>query len=112
MPPTYENDHGTVKIVDSRNFPASSKIAAGIVRVKPGGLREMHWHPNVSEWQYWIQGRGRMTVFNAEENARTVDFNANDVGFVPAMAGHYVENTGTEDLVFLEMFAAPFRKSL
>ena len=107
MTPTYENDHGTVKIVDSRNFAASSKIAAGIVRVKPGGLREMHWHPNVSEWQYWIQGRGRMTVFNAEENARTVDFNANDVGFVPAMAGHYIENTGTEDLVFLEMFAAP-----
>ena len=23
------------------------------------------------------------------------------------MAGHYIENTGTEDLVFLEMFAAP-----
>jgi oxalate decarboxylase len=107
MPPTYENEHGSVKIVDSHNFAASSRIAAGIVRVKPGGLREMHWHPNVSEWQYWIQGSGRMTVFNAEENARTVDFNANDVGFVPAMAGHYVENTGTQELIFLEMFAAP-----
>ena len=47
-----------------------------------------------------------MTVFNAEENARTVDFNANDVGFVPAMAGHYIENTGDEELVFLELFAA------
>ena len=33
-----------------------------------------------------------------------MDFNANDVGFVPAVAGHYIENTGTEDLVFLEMF--------
>ena len=106
MPATYENQHGSVRIVDSRNFAASSKIAAGIVHVKPGGLREMHWHPNVSEWQYWIQGCGRMTVFNAEENARTVDFNANDVGFVPAMAGHYIENTGEEELIFLELFAA------
>jgi oxalate decarboxylase len=26
------------------------------------------------------------------------------VGFVPANAGHYVENTGDTDLVFLEMF--------
>jgi len=29
-----------------------------------------------------------------------MDFNANDVGFVPAVAGHYVENTGNTDLVF------------
>jgi len=27
-------------------------------------------------------------------------------GFVPAVAGHYVENTGNTDLVFLEMFKA------
>ncbi len=47
--------------------------------------------PNVSEWQFWIKGQGRMTVFNAEEDTRTMDFRANDVGFVPAMAGHYIE---------------------
>ncbi len=35
-----------------------------------------------------------------------MDFNANDVGFVPANAGHYVENTGDTDLVFLELFKA------
>lgn len=35
-----------------------------------------------------------------------MDFNANDVGFVPMVAGHYVENTGDTDLVFLEMFKA------
>jgi oxalate decarboxylase len=67
----------------------------------------MHWHPNVSEWQYWIKGKGRMTVVTTEAKARTMDFNANDVGYVPSMAGHSIENTGTEDLVFLEMFKAP-----
>ena len=103
---THVNEFGNVKIVDSRNFPTSQNIAAGIVTVKPAGLREMHWHPNVSEWQYWIKGKGRMTVFGAEENARTMDFSANDVGYVPAMAGHYIENTGDEDLIFLEMFTA------
>ena len=35
-----------------------------------------------------------------------MDFNANDVGFVPAVAGHYVENIGDTDLLVLEMFAA------
>jgi oxalate decarboxylase len=33
-----------------------------------------------------------------------MDFKANDVGFVPAVAGHYIENTGDTDVVFLEMF--------
>ena len=36
-----------------------------------------------------------------------MDFHANDVGFVPSMAGHVIENTGTDDLLFLEMFKAP-----
>jgi oxalate decarboxylase len=35
-----------------------------------------------------------------------MDFNANDVGFVPRVAGHYIENTGDTDAVFLEMFKA------
>jgi oxalate decarboxylase len=106
MKPTRENDAGCVKIIDSRNFPASAKIASAIVTVKPGCIREMHWHPNGSEWQYWIKGKGRMTVFPGEEKARTMDFAANDVGFVSTMAGHYVQNTGDGDLVFLELFVA------
>jgi oxalate decarboxylase len=54
-----------------------------------------------------LQGSARMTVFMPVDNARTMDFHAKDVGFVPQVAGHYVENTGDDDLVFLEMFAAP-----
>lgn len=104
MPPTGKTAGGETRVVDSTNFPVALNIAAAMVTIKPGGLREMHWHPNVSEWQYWIKGKGRMTVVTTGAKARTMDFNANDVGFVPAMAGHSIENTGTEDLVFLEMF--------
>jgi oxalate decarboxylase len=35
-----------------------------------------------------------------------MDFHTNDVGYVPMTAGHYVQNTGNTDLVFLEMFKA------
>jgi oxalate decarboxylase len=104
MPPSGKTAGGETRVVDSTNFPVALNIAAAMVTIKPGGLREMHWHPNVSEWQYWIKGKGRMTVVTTEAKARTMDFNANDVGFVPTMAGHSIENTGTEDLVFLEMF--------
>jgi oxalate decarboxylase len=104
MAPTQKTAGGEARVVDSTNFPVAKNIAAAMVTIKPGGLREMHWHPNVSEWQYWMKGKGRMTVVTTAAKARTMDFNANDVGYVPAMAGHSIENTGTEDLVFLEMF--------
>jgi oxalate decarboxylase len=104
MPPTMKTAGGETRVVDSTNFPIALNIAAAMVTIKTGGLREMHWHPNVSEWQYWIRGKGRMTVVTTAAKARTMDFNPNDVGYVPTMAGHSIENTGTEDLVFLEMF--------
>ena len=95
---------GRVKIVDSSNFPAASTIAAALVEVDPGGLRELHWHPNTDEWQYYISGQGRMTVFASNGKARTFDYQAGDVGYIPFAMGHYIENTGDEPLRFLEMF--------
>jgi oxalate decarboxylase len=95
---------GEVKIVDSSNFPASSTIAAALVEVAPGAMRELHWHPNTDEWQYYIAGHGRMTVFASSSKARTFDYQAGDVGYVPFAMGHYIENTGDEPLRFLEMF--------
>jgi oxalate decarboxylase len=104
MTPSSKTAGGEARIVDSTNFPIAVNIAAALVTIKPGGLREMHWHPNVSEWQYWVKGKGRMTVVTTSAKARTMDFNANDVGYVPSMAGHCIENTGTADLMLLEMF--------
>jgi oxalate decarboxylase len=104
MQPTASKSGGTIRVVDSKIFPASKTIAAALFSMKPGALRELHWHPNASEWQYYIAGSGRMTVFASEGQARTMDYKPNDVGFVPQVAGHYVENTGNDDLVFLALF--------
>ncbi len=104
MAPTKKTASGEVRIFDTTNFPISKNIAAAVVRVKPGGMRELHWHSTGTEWQFYLQGSARMTVFGSAGRARTMDFNANDVGYVPSMAGHYIENTGKEDLVFLETF--------
>ncbi len=95
---------GTVRIVDSRNFPISTRIAAALVEIVPGGMRELHWHPNNDEWQYFLTGTARMTVFAAEGAARTFDVRAGTVGYVPFAYGHYIQNTGDTSVWFLEMF--------
>jgi oxalate decarboxylase len=106
MQPTKVTAGGSVKIVDRSNFPATN-IAAAIVTLKPGGLRELHWHPNEDEWQYYVTGQGRMTVFAAGGHARTMDFLEGDVGYVERSMPHYIENLGDTDLVFLEVFPTP-----
>ncbi|MFE7061003.1 oxalate decarboxylase family bicupin [Sutcliffiella sp. NPDC057660] len=102
--PPFKTPGGSVRIVDSTNFPASKTIAAALVEVEPGAMREMHWHPNNDEWQYYLTGEARMTVFTGNGNARTFDFRAGDVGYVPFATGHYIQNTGSETLWFLEIF--------
>lgn len=106
MEPTKVNAGGSVKIIDKSNFPATN-IASAIVTLKPGGLRELHWHPNADEWQYYVKGDARMTVFAAGGHARTMDFHEGDVGYIEISKPHYVENIGTTDLVFLEIFPTP-----
>jgi len=95
---------GSVRITDSSNFPISTTIAAGLVEIEPGGMRELHWHTNGDEWQYYISGKARMTVFASEGTARTFNFQAGDVGSVPFPMAHYIENIGDTTLRFLEIF--------
>src|SRR6202030_2250247 len=103
---------GEVRIIDASTFKVSTTIAAAIVTVHPGGIRELHWHPNADEWQYYITGAGKMTVFATGGRARTMDFQAGDVGYVQKILPHYVQNTGSTDLKFLEMFKSSVYQDL
>jgi len=111
MEPNKKAKGGEVKIVDRTIWPATN-IAAAIVTLKPGGLRELHWHPNEDEWQYYVSGKGRMTVFAAGARARTMDFEEGDVGYIEKSLPHYIENTGDTDLVFIEVFPTPFYEDI
>jgi oxalate decarboxylase len=99
--------YGQVRILDSSGFPAATTITAALVEVEPGGMRELHWHPNGDEWQYYLSGHARMTVFASGGAAQTFDYQAGDVGYIPRAMPHYVENTGTTTMRFLEVFPSP-----
>lgn len=97
-------DGGTIRILDHENFPACTTVAAALVEIEPGAMREIHWHSNNDELQYYLQGKARMTVFQPGPKARTFNYQAGDVGYVPVGNFHYVQNIGEEKLIFLEIF--------
>jgi oxalate decarboxylase len=105
--PINQTKGGMVQIADSSNFKVSTTVAAALVTMPPGALRQMHWHPNADEWQYYIKGKARMGVFNTGPNVLTTDFDPGDIGYVRRNYGHYVQNVGDTDPQFFAVFRAP-----
>jgi oxalate decarboxylase len=95
---------GTMRIVSEREFPISTTMTGALLTIRPGAMRELHWHPNAAEWQFYVKGNARMTVFGSHGRARTDGFGKGDVGYVPQGYGHYIENTGSEDVEMIVVF--------
>ncbi|KAF8218869.1 putative oxalate decarboxylase/oxidase, partial [Tricholoma matsutake] len=89
---------GSVKVVDSRTFHVAEKVSTVEVEVEVGGIRGCF---TVS-----LAVRTVMMLFASTSNAQTFDFMAGDVGYIPPLFGHYVENTGNMMLKFLEVFGS------
>ncbi|KAJ5698723.1 hypothetical protein N7462_000728 [Penicillium macrosclerotiorum] len=105
--PAHEVAGGSVKIVDPLTFPVASNFSSAIVTVNPGGMREIHWHPSSDEWTFFVKGQGRATLFTAPNTANTFDYRAGDIAYFPKSNSHYIENTGDEELMFVEVLQAP-----
>lgn len=101
--PKNKFEGGATQLIDKSTFEVTD-LATLIIDLEPGGMREIHWHPDADELQYYISGHARMTVFDAVNNARTFDFAAGDVGYVPRTLSHYIENIGTEPVRVLNVF--------
>ncbi|KDN37488.1 hypothetical protein RSAG8_10150, partial [Rhizoctonia solani AG-8 WAC10335] len=73
---------GSVKVINSRTFNISKTIVVAEVTVVSGGIR-LHWHSTQPEWTYFLEGNARVTGFASSTNARTFDYQAGDIGYVP-----------------------------
>lgn len=102
---------GKATVIDATDFPVTT-MSALIMEIEPGGMRELHWHPDADEWQFYMEGQARMTVFDATANARTFNYTSGDVGFVPRTLGHYIENIGTGVLRLVNVFNKPHYKDI
>jgi oxalate decarboxylase len=85
---------GEERIVQQQDFPIQTTLTSSLLDLEPGSLREMHWHPNSDEWQYYTKGRGRVGIFGAHGRVETAEFGPGDVCFIPQGFGHWIEQLG------------------
>lgn len=107
MQPPRVFEGGMEYMVSQKDFPIQSTFTAVKMILQPGALREMHWHPHADEWQYYLSGQARMTVFGSHGRIRTEDYRKGHVGFVPQGYGHYIEQVGNQPTELLILFNSP-----
>jgi oxalate decarboxylase len=82
--------------VGASRFPISQTMTGVILDLDPGGLRELHWHPNADEWQYVISGDFNVTLFGSHGRYRVETLAKGDVAYIPQGYGHSIENIGNK----------------
>jgi oxalate decarboxylase len=92
--PAREMPGGSAREASARQFPVSKSIAGVLMTLKPGGLRELHWHANAAEWAYVIDGAVRVTVVDPEGRIEVADFAQGDVWYFPRGHAHSIQGLG------------------
>jgi oxalate decarboxylase len=92
--PSSIHKYGREWRVGSAHFPISQTVTGVVLDINPGGLRELHWHPNADEWQYVISGDFSVSLFGSGGRYRLETLAAGDVAYIPQGYGHSIENIG------------------
>jgi len=99
-------DGGTFRLASVDEFPASRTMSGGIMTIKPGAMRNLHWNPNANEWHYYLRGKGQVASFGSGGRSRVAEFKPGDVAYIPAGFGHAIKNIGDEDLEIVQTWDA------
>src|SRR6516225_6941185 len=95
---------GSAKEATVKQLPISTGIAGVSMRLKPGGIRELHWHANAAEWAFVVKGRVRSTVIAPDGTSETNDFGPGDVWYFPRGHGHALQGLGPGEAHFVLVF--------
>jgi oxalate decarboxylase len=104
--PSATTPGGTVTELTEENFPIFKGNAAGVffLVLKPGALREPHWHPNAWEMDYCAEGLGELGVVTPDGDQRVQTLSPGDIGFIPQGWAHYIRNPGPGVMKFVVVF--------
>jgi oxalate decarboxylase len=96
---------GTNRTATRQNISGLKDIAMYSMRIEPGGLRELHWHPNVGELNYCLQGQGTIGILTPEGETDFFPIQPGSVSFIPTGYAHFILNGSQETLHLITVFS-------
>ncbi|TFK42211.1 oxalate decarboxylase [Crucibulum laeve] len=87
-------------------MPIAKEMAGVNMRLKPGAIRELHWH-TAAEWAYVLKGSTQITAVNQNGQNYIATVNAGDLWYFPPGIPHSLQGTsddpqGTEFLLVFD----------
>ena len=84
----------TIHLAGRERFPLCATMTGQLIRLEPGALQQLHWHPAGNEFHYLAQGQLRITLFAPDKRLAIADLTPGDCAYIPANCGHFLLNTG------------------
>lgn len=95
-------DGGTFRLATMDEWPVSQSMSGGVMIIKPGAMRKLHWNPNANEWHYYLRGKGQVALFGSGGRGKVAEFKPGDAAYIPQGFGHAIKNVGDEDLEIVQ----------
>ena len=95
-------DGGTFRLATVDEWPIAKSMSGGLMTIKPGAMRNLHWNVNANEFHYYLQGKGQVAVFGSGGRGKVAEFKPGDVAYIPQGFGHAIKNVGDEDLQIVQ----------
>ncbi|MGD0108876.1 MAG: cupin domain-containing protein [Rhodopila sp.] len=93
---------GTFRLATVDEWPASKTMSGGVMTIKPGAMRNLHWNVNANEWHYYLRGTGQVALFGSGGRGKVAEFKPGDVAYIPQGFGHAIKNIGDDDLEIVQ----------
>jgi oxalate decarboxylase len=95
-------DGGTFRLATVDEWPISKSMSGGVMTIRPGAMRNLHWNVNANEWHYYLRGKGQVALFGSGGRGKVAEFEPGDVAYIPQGFGHAIKNVGDEDLEIVQ----------
>ncbi|MGI8329768.1 cupin domain-containing protein [Actinomadura scrupuli] len=100
-PPLFENEMGSVTLVDSAAFPILSRLSIKRVVLEPGAIREPQWNVNANQLGYCLSGTALVSILGDADVFSSFVVSAGQMYHVESGAVYHIENIGAERAEFV-----------
>lgn len=99
-----ERGTGQVRIIDPEVCPVLKNLTFAHITLKPGAMRQIHWHQYANELNLVVQGQAEFGIMTPQSTSFVATATQDFLMMAPKGYPHYVKNTGEDDLEFLLCF--------
>ena len=101
----HDDNNGSITRLTADEFPILSRLSIKRLVLRPGAIREPHWHANANELAYCLSGSVLVSVLDNGSSFSSFTVQAGQMFHISSGSLHHLENVGDTDAEFIIAFS-------